>query len=173
MGDNPQSAMSGSSWTLCRRSSGSPPPPTTRCHTPSKKDREESGNLVFSTKSPFEESYSFACLAKGKVSYLVTEILIQKPPRPRCGWLLLLLSLQTVPSLPTLLLPGTNSHPDNLVDSTFTGTCLFPAPMEPDILLALPPQHHNGQLRPVLCHRVQGVPLRAPVAAMPGYRGVP
>ena len=92
--------------------------------TPSKEDREEIGNLVSSTKSPIEESYSFACLAKGKLSYLVTQILIQKPPRPLCGWLLLLLSLQSVPALPTLLLPGTNSHPEHFVDST----SLFPSP---------------------------------------------
>ena len=50
--------------------------------TPSEEDREESANFVSSTKSPIEESYSFACLAKGKVSYLVTKNYYQNPPDP-------------------------------------------------------------------------------------------
>ena len=49
--------------------------------THSEEDREESANFVSSTKSPIEESYSFACLAKGKVSYLVTKKLIPTPPQ--------------------------------------------------------------------------------------------
>ena len=49
--------------------------------TTTKEDIEERGSSLSSTKSPVEESYSFACLAKGKLSSLMTETLSQKCPQ--------------------------------------------------------------------------------------------